>query len=112
VDANPEHHFGFFGNAVISFAEDFLKFNSRIHRIDHAIELSDDGIASGMENPAAMLLDYRIDQATANLDILKSQLFILVHQLAESHAISGYDCREFPGQFCSFHGLGMAQRSV
>ena len=107
MNANSEYHLGFFGDVVIPLAEHFLNFDGRVHRFDHTVELSNHGIAGSMENTAAVFFDDRIHQTTAGLDILKRQLFVDVHQLAEPYTVSCQDRREFSGQFCRFHGLGM-----
>ena len=107
MNADPEYHLGFFGKVVIPLAENFLEFDGRVHRFDHAVEFGNHGIAGGMENTAAVFLDDRIYQATAGLDILKRQLFVDVHQLAETYTVSCQNRREFSGQFCRFHGLCM-----
>jgi hypothetical protein len=71
VNANPEYHLGFFVKAVIPLAKNFLEFDGRIHRFDHATEFGNHGIAGGMKNTAAVFLDNRVYQTPADLDILK-----------------------------------------
>ena len=107
MNADPEYHLGFFGKVVIPLAEHFLEFDGRVHRFDHTVEFGNHGIAGGMENAAPVLLDDRNYQTTAGLDILKRQLFVAVHQLADPYTVSGQNRREFSGQFCRFHDLGM-----
>jgi hypothetical protein len=63
---------------------------------DYARELAQDSVASGLDDSAAMLGDFRIKQLTSErLDASKRARFVATHQTRIANNVSDDNCSQF-----------------
>ncbi len=72
-----------------------LHRNGALHGIDRAGEISDDAVAGGVEDPAAMRGDQPIDNGSARLQTGERADFIVRHQPAVAGDVGGENRRKF-----------------
>jgi len=92
IDADAKSQAALLGEIQIAVGHRALNFARTAHRIDHAGEFRQHPIAGGLDDPAVMLADLRIDHfAQMRLEAFVSAFLIGAHQARIAHHIGRED---------------------
>src|SRR5262245_37113205 len=81
----------------VTFGRAALDIDRATHRSDDARKLDQYSVARGLNNSAAMLGNFRVNQFTSErIEASKRAAFIHTHQSRITDNISDNDCRQFP----------------
>ncbi len=84
-----------------------LNLDGAAHRVDHARKFHQHAVAGGLDDPAVMLLDFRIDELAAmRLEPVEGAFLVRSHQPRVARHIGGEDRRETAG---GSHARGVAR---
>ena len=88
-----------------------LNVDGAAHRVDNAGKLNQQAVAGGLDDPPAMLVDFRVgDFAPDRLERKERSLFVLAHQPGIADDIGRQNCRQpaFGARFCgNVHALAL-----
>jgi len=92
IDPNAKAQAALLGEIQIAVGHRALNFARTAHRVDHAGEFRQHPIAGGLDDPAVMLADLRIDHfAQMRLEAFVSAFLIGAHQARIAHHIGRED---------------------
>ena len=98
IDADAKAQAALLGEIQIAVGHRALNFGRTAHRVDDAGEFRQHAVAGGLDDPAVMLADLRIDQfAQMRLEALVRAFLIGAHQARIAHHIGGEDRGETAG---------------
>jgi len=86
----------YFRKVVVLRLKSRLDIDGAVHCLDHAGELGEHAVASGVHEPSVMLLDLRIDQLAVGREGAQRRLLIFPHEAAVTVYVGAEYCGELP----------------
>ena len=112
VHANSKDQVGRRRRAFVPCRDAFLNADRALDRVDRAREFRQNAVAGGLENPPAMRLDRRIENAISNgMQRGKRADFVRLHQPGKADDIGGHYRSEPAANAIAVHGPSLSRVS-
>jgi hypothetical protein len=112
VDANPKPHLLARRSIRILFGDGLLNRDGTLHGIHSTREVSDEAIASSVEDPTPMRGDQAIDDGPVSVENVQGADLILPHEATVAFDIGGEDRRELSFDGVRFQGSAPPRSSI